>query len=154
MTADREPVPDDLLFGYRMQADSEFASHLAESTFTTAEWDIIMSVVSFELENPHAPANATLVPETEDLATAIAATETIPEHRTQREHTEEPNRGGLLAGLVRRFGRGSSARKRTADAERLLEAYATQLEETIKSLDGWHELCEEVALRTEQSDQP
>jgi len=59
----------DQVVGERMTVDKEFTQDVIDSEFSNQEWNLIMSAVEFEIENPESPADARIVANTEKVAT-------------------------------------------------------------------------------------
>ncbi|MFW6449119.1 MAG: DUF5799 family protein [Halobacteriota archaeon] len=145
-----EPVPQEWLVGHRMAVDQEFARRVHDSGFSTAEWDLIMSVVSFELERPDDPESASLVPDAAELPKAVAAAEEIP-----RGHPggagAPPDRGtdGFLSRITDSLGIGDgsgrgSREERVREATTMVSEYAEVLQIHLKQRNAWTDLCERV----------
>ncbi len=150
------PIPDELLVGHRLAVDQEFAERLRESEFSSMEWDLIMSTVSFELEDPGDPETATIVPNVEDLPAAISAIEDLPD--TGHGSHGNPERGGDASGMVDRltsrlgFDRtegSSSPDDRRQAATALVTEYAEVLQIHLKQQRAWTELCDRLAGGTD-----
>lgn len=138
-------VPADRLIGYRMRADQSFADRVHASAFTTAEWELLMSVVSFEIDDPSDPDSAELVPELSDIDDALAATDELPDAAPYQSGTPGGPAGGFLGALRDRFGlddRGAVDRREEAAA--LIREYTAFLEGLIRDDGAWSSLCEAV----------
>lgn len=146
-----QPIPSEWLVGHRMYVDKEFQGRLLESGFTSSEWDIIMSVVSFAVEGPHDPEGAHLRPVLDDLPAAVEASEGIPEPLAETD--PRAGRGGFLdrvSGILgRAAGGGDSRDDRIEAAETLVGEYTEVLEIHLKQQGLWQELCERAADRSE-----
>lgn len=150
-------VPDELLIGHRMYVDNEFNSRVIESNFSNAEWDLIMSVVSFRVDGPEDPESATLYPVTEGLPDAIAATDELHEIHTAPHPTPSDTAGGRIDVLVDRikdvFGLDSYNRRsqdeRLQAARSLVSEYAEVLEIHLRQQSQWADLCERAVEATD-----
>lgn len=141
------PLPDDAIVGHRIAVDQQFRGQLAESRFSAAEWDIIMSVVSFGIAQPESPSQATLTPIIDDLEMAVDAAEDMQEARF--DPTAPPDdSSGVLDRLTSIFEGGQSTAgygDRYQDAERLVNSYTDQLESHLREESAWDDLCDRVA---------
>lgn len=141
-----EAVPEDHLLGHRMAVDQDFAQRLAKSSFSSGEWDLIMSVVSFAIEEPGDPAAATLVARADRLDDAVAAADEVPE--ADHGLAGSPGRGdgaGLVERLRGLLGGSAADDEREADARALIDDYADRLEAHLRERGAWTELCGSVA---------
>lgn len=143
-------VPDELLIGHRMYVDNEFNPRVLESNFSNAEWDLIMSVVSFRVDGPEDPESATLYPVTKGLPDAIAATDELHDIHTVPNAPPTDASGGRIDVLVDRikdvFGLDSYNRRsqdeRLQAARSLVSDYAEVLEIHLRQQSQWANLCE------------
>lgn len=142
------PVPNELLIGHRMNADKVFASRVAESRFSRAEWDLIMSIVEFEIDDPSDPETAKLLPVTDDLDDALAATDEIPTVNASDPYSAgSPQSESFLDRLTNWIGRFSLDDERREKATVLVNEYAATLQGQLRQRDVWDELCEECQTR-------
>ncbi|MFP4590049.1 MAG: DUF5799 family protein [Halobacteriales archaeon] len=142
------PIPHEWLVGHRMAVDREFVGRVHESAFSTAEWDLIMSVVSFELENPRDPEAARLVPAAEGLAEAVAAADEIPSGYPGAPASGDG--GGFLSRITGGLGVGGrsgrdSREERVREADTMVTEYAEVLQIHLKQRHAWADLCERAA---------
>lgn len=135
----------DLIVGDRMIVDDEFSRRVDDSPFTRQEWGLIMTAASFDIENPGDADAAELVADTSDLPAMMPELERVaemgPMGRPQRN-----SGGGFLDSLDSLFGRlglgddGGDDEERLESAERLVEAYATELQLHLESRGRWEEV--------------
>lgn len=138
------PVPNELLIGHRMNADKAFAGRLNESDFSRTEWDLIMSVVSFEIDDPEKPETANLRPVIENLDDAIAAADEVPKDDTSGPYSSgDTSSEGLFDRLTGLFSGGKSSGDRRREAEALVNEYTATLQEQLKEHDRWESVCEQ-----------
>lgn len=146
------PIPDELLVGHRLAVDQEFAERLHESEFSSMEWDLIMSTVSFEMEEPDDPEAAAIVPNVEELPAAISAIEDLPDAGpgVHGGPDRAGGSGGIVDRLTSRFGitgdegpTSPDARRRAATA--LVTEYAEVLQIHLKQQRAWTALCDRLA---------
>lgn len=140
------PVPNERLIGYRMQADQSFASRVREAGFTSSEWELIMSVVEFEIVDPSTPADAEMRPVMDELDKAIAATDQLS---SSNPYEEQPDDGGIAAGFVNslrgRLGLSESTGVDRDKAVMLVSEYAALLEGLLRQESAWADLCKSIA---------
>lgn len=143
-------VPDELLVGHRMYVDNEFTQRVLESGFSSAEWDIIMSVVSFRVHAPDEPEEATLYPAMDGLPDAIAATDELPDFQTV-QHTQPRQRSGgrvsrfvtqLRESLGLDFAKKRDRHERVQAAEKLVSDYTEVLEIHLRQQSRWDDICQ------------
>lgn len=137
-----DPVPSERLIGYRMTADKSFASRVQESSFSSAEWDLIMSVVDFEIVAASDPDEAQLQPVLDRIDDAIAATAELPPVDQFGQPTQSTPSDGLLdrlLGLLRSTDDRDDERRHEAEA--LVSEYAAFLEGLLREDDAWADLC-------------
>lgn len=141
------PVPSDRLIGYRMNADKDFADRVRESSFTSSEWELLMSVVSFEIDGPEDPDSAELRPELEGLDQAIDAMSELPDANPYEQAPSSTSSafGELFAGLKGLLDRGGDRTDQRQEATSLITEYTAFLEGLIREREAWADLCDEVA---------
>ncbi|MEF8814848.1 MAG: DUF5799 family protein [Halovenus sp.] len=141
------------LAGARMQVDRRFNDRVLDSRFTNQEWGLIMTAVEFDIDNPEHPGQAQLVAKTDHLEDIIGELDSI-----QREMGGSPTSvdGGpagnnifgrlrqYLAGLKTNSGGGNDREKLLA-ASKLVEEYATELQQFLKEQGRWEDICERAA---------
>lgn len=137
------PVPDELLFGHRMNADKAFAEQVTASDFSRGEWELIMSVIGFEIDDPQRPDDASLQPVVDELEQALHAANEVP-----GAHDPYSLEGGSSDGMIDRItgllsGESTGPGDRRAEAEALVDDYAQVLEAQLKDRGAWATLCEE-----------
>lgn len=136
------PVPDELLFGHRMNADKAFSEQVADSEFSKGEWELIMSVLSFEIDDAQDPANASLLPVVDELDRALQAAKEVP--GVQDPYSSEGRSSGVVIDRISGLFGGASKQigDRRAEAEALVDEYAQVLEAQLKEQAAWATLCE------------
>lgn len=143
------PVPEDQLIGHRMAVDNEFSSRVIDSQFSHGEWDVIMSTVTFEIDRPDTPEEATLQPTLDDLDAAIAATEEMPSIDSFGALSEPADASTSLLDRLRSVlgggGHSTDREGRRADAQALIEQYAEVLEIHLKQRSAWTKVCRATA---------
>lgn len=146
------PIPDELLVGHRLAVDQEFAERVRDSEFSSMEWDLIMSTVSFELSDPGDPENAAIVADLEGIPKAINAIEDLPDAGPGVGGGPASAGGnqGIFGRISARLGLdesvGSSSRdERIQAANALVTEYAEVLQIHLKQQRHWQELCERLA---------
>ncbi len=136
-----------------MAVDQQFTDRLAESSFSNAEWDVIMSVVEFELADPATPEHAHIEPRLDDLDTAVSAANDVPDVAATGPvagDQQDNDRKGVMGTIMNRLGMGGGGSNtgnsddRRHDAESLINEYSDSLEQRIKDAGEWQNLCAAV----------
>lgn len=154
----------DQIVGERMTVDKEFTQDVMNSEFTNQEWDLIMSAVEFEIENPGSPADARIVANTEKVATIVPELDDI--------NAQMQAMGGAPGGGSRDRGSGGSGivdsvksalgmggggddeadQERIDAASELAGRYGEELQAHLESKGRWEEICA-VAARSPPEDE-
>lgn len=151
------PIPEELLVGHRLAVDQEFATRVRDSEFSSMEWDLIMSSVTFELANPDDPEEAAIVADLEEVWTAIDAIDDLPD-RQPGVKPSTPHRGSREPGVLSRLSSslglddvwgGGPSDERIQSANALVTEYAEVLQIHLKQQHHWEELCERVESQSE-----
>lgn len=142
----------DHIVGARMTVDQEFNEEVVNSEFTNQEWDLIMSAVEFEIENPETPAEArivvndekvaAIVPELDDISAQMQAMGGAP------GDSSGDRGGGLLDTVKSALGMGGGGggdedpdQKRIEAAGALATRYGEELQAHLESKGRWEEIC-------------
>ncbi len=156
-----DPAWTDRIVGERMAVDQEFSSEVAASRFSGQEWSLIMTATTFEIEHPAEPDRARLVANTDQVEQILPELETI---RSQvgamggagggggagagaggtPPSGGSQTGGGLIGSLKRALGFGGGGDSSNAEreaADRLTQAYADRLQETLESKGRWESVC-------------
>src|SRR6056297_2825706 len=129
----------DAIVGERMTVDNQFTDRVTASRFSSQEWGLIMTATEFEIENADDADEARLVADTSNLPAIMPELENV---RTQVAAMggapAQQGGGGSGAGIVDSIkgalGLGGSDDgggvddDELADAERLVQAYADELQ--------------------------
>lgn len=150
-------IPDELLIGHRMFVDNEFNERLLASDFSSAEWDIIMSVVTFRIHEPDDPEEAQLYPQLDGVPDAIAATDDLPDFQKVQSMQPERHTSGRLERFVGRVQsalgldvrRKQKQHERIQNAEQLISDYAEVLEIHLRQQSDWADICKAALERAE-----
>jgi hypothetical protein len=139
----------DMLVGDRMAVDNEFTRRVEQSQFSRQEWGLIMTATTFDIQNPGDEDAAQLVADTSELPTVMPELENIANMGPMGMPTEDDGgSGGLLDSLLGTLGLsrngadtddGTDEEKLQA-AERLVTAYAQQLQAHLEERGRWEEV--------------
>ncbi len=135
----------DMIIGDRMTVDREFSSRVENSQFSRQEWGLIMTSVTFEIENPDDEAAAEIVADTTKLPGMMPEIEKISEMDPMAGPQNRSNSGGgLLDSLLGALGLGDSGNdvdeSRVDTAETLVTAYAEELQAHLEAEGRWDEV--------------
>jgi hypothetical protein len=139
----------DMLVGDRMAVDNEFTRRVEQSQFSRQEWGLIMTATTFDIQNPGDEDAAQLVADTSELPTVMPELENIANMGPMGMPAEDDGgSGGLLDSLLGTLGLsrngtdtddGTDEEKLQA-AERLVTAYAQQLQAHLEERGRWEEV--------------
>jgi hypothetical protein len=143
----------DRLAGARMQVDKRFSDRVLDSQFTNQEWGLIMTAVDFDIDEPEHPGQARLVARTDHIEDIIGELDSI-----QREMGGSPSpvdkgsSGGGIFGRFRQYlqglktnSQGGNDREKLVAATKLVEEYATELQQFLEEQGRWEDICERAA---------
>ncbi|WP_299234920.1 DUF5799 family protein [Natronomonas sp.] len=138
----------DMIVGDRMTVDEEFSPRIDDSQFSRQEWGLIMTAIEFEIENPDKEEAAALVADTSELRSMMPEIEKVSEMGPMGTPGGDPDSGGgLLDGIVDAlgFGNGSDSgpevdEKKLSEAERLVSAYADELQASLEADGRWEDV--------------
>lgn len=150
----------DLLFGARMTVDKRFAERVANSQFSTYEWNRLMAVTEFEITDPANPKGAHLVANIEKID------QLAPElrHNRSREKiwdTSTPSTEGPLSGrlanlskrILRRHVENGDSRKNDREtAISLISDYTNELQSYLEENAQWRTICKVAASERRRSE--
>jgi hypothetical protein len=135
----------DSIVGDRMTVDREFNDRVAASDFTSQEWGLIMTATEFEIEHPDDPERARIVADTEKLPQIMPELKNVRSQMAQMggapdDASSSGGGGGLfdsIKGALGLGGDGGNDAERQADAERLVQEYADELQRHLESKGKW-----------------
>lgn len=135
----------DMIIGDRMTVDREFSSRVENSQFSRQEWGLIMTSVTFEIENPDDEAAAKIVADTTKLPGMMPEIEKVSEMDPMAgPHDGSKSGGGLLDSLLGALGLGGGNddidESRVDAAETLVTAYAEELQTHLEAEGRWDEV--------------
>lgn len=135
----------DMIIGDRMTVDREFSSRVENSQFSRQEWGLIMTSVTFEIENPDDEAAAKIVADTTKLPGMMPEIEKVSEMDPMAGPQASSNSGGgVLDSLLGALGLGDSGNdvdeSRVDAAETLVTAYAEELQTHLETEGRWDEV--------------
>ena len=132
----------DRIVGERMRVDSEFEDRVEASSFSRQQWGLVMTAISFEIEDAADPENARLVADTSNLANVMDEVATIDE-RSQMMGGDDS--GSLLDSVKDLLGVGDADAETDelrAEAESLTMEYAEALQNRLEENGRWTEVRE------------
>ncbi len=142
----------DQLAGARMQVDQQFNDRILNSQFTNQEWGLIMTAVSFDIEQPAEPEEATLVADTDNLPQILPELENIPQGMGGAPQPDTGSSGGgLFSGIRNALGLGGDSggdsvdQEKLAAARELTEEYTAELQSHLEEQGRWEAVCERAA---------
>lgn len=136
----------DRIVGARMAVDQEFAERVEGSSFSRQQWGLVMTAVTFEIENPEDPETARLVANTDQLGAILPELDSIEQ---QMGGMGGPGGGGSQSSILGQISdalglRGSSgggvSEDQEEEARMLTQAYADQLQTFLESKGRWEEI--------------
>ena len=144
---DRQGGWRDMTIGARMTVDGEFSSRVDGSRFTRQEWGLIMTAVTFDIEDPDDDAAAKIVADTADLREIMPEIEKVAEMDPMgNPRGTSESGGGLLGSLLGALGLGDGGGGDEVDeakleaAETLASEYAEELQAHLESTGRWDEI--------------
>jgi hypothetical protein len=145
----------DQLAGARMQVDKRFEDRVRNSRFSTQEWGLIMTAVEWDVERPGDPEAAELVAVTTRIEDIMPELERVRSQMGTPGAGAPDSGGGLLDDIGSLFdsltgngGDGTDPEK-VRDAERLVQAYATELQDFLEERGRWEAIREAAAAEGE-----
>lgn len=136
----------DKIVGARMVVDDEFSTQVDNSRFSRQEWGLIMTAISFEIDNPGDEETAELVADTSDLPGIIPELENIANMGPMGQPQQETQSGnGFFESILGSLGFGGGGdddenREKQKAAERLAAAYANELQAHLEKEGRWGEV--------------
>jgi hypothetical protein len=143
----------DMIVGDRMTVDEEFSSRVDDSQFTRQEWGLVMTAVTFEIENPEDESKAKIVANTSELRSMMPEIEKVADMNPMGAQKAESDSGGGLFGSVldalglnsRKSSTDSTDEEKLSEAKALVSAYADELQARLESEGRWSEVREKAA---------
>lgn len=136
--------------GARMLVDEAFVDEVDASTFSRQQWGLIMTAVTLRIHRPEEPSAATLYADTEALDGMMDDIQRVPELTPGGDADREDK--GIIAAFLSALDVGGDDERRQelhTEAERLAEAYATDLQTYLEDEERWEEIC---AMAAEETD--
>ena len=135
----------DMIVGDRMTVDDEFSRRVDNSQFSRQEWGLIMTATRFEIRNPEDEAAAELVADTSELPGIMPELETVANMGPMGQPREDDSGGGLFESLFGALGLGGDGQgdtdaERLEAAERMVAAYADELQAHLEAEGRWDEV--------------
>ena len=143
----------DMIVGDRMAVDDEFSARVERSGFSRQEWGLIMTATDFHIRNPADEDAAELVAETSELPTIMPELENVANMGPMGQPQQrEQSGGGVFDSVLGALGLGGDSeteQERLEEAERLVQAYADQLQAHLEDEGRWREVRTAAADGTE-----
>ncbi len=140
----------DMIVGDRMTVDNEFASRIESSRFSRQEWGLIMTAISFEIENPEDETDAELVADTSQLEAMMPEIENVANMGPMGAPgggSDADGGGGLLGSIRKALGLGGNGsggdtvdQGKLSDAEALVAEYVETLQAHLESEGRWDDV--------------
>lgn len=134
----------DHVVGDRMKVDREFADRVTESGFSRQEWGLIMTAVEFEIENPADDDSARIVANTSKLEHVLPELEKITSQMgAMGGGRPQSQSGGFFSSVKSALGMGEGGgvdEQTVAEAERLTQEYADELQRHLERREKWAEI--------------
>lgn len=137
----------DVIVGDRMVVDDEFSSRVEGSRFSRQEWGLVMTATTFEIEDAGDEEAARIVADTSQLPAVLPELEKVASMGPMGQQREESSGGGgVLDSVFDALGFGGGAggsgvdEEKLEDAERLVAAYAEELQAHLEAEGRWQEV--------------
>ncbi|MFB6186012.1 MAG: DUF5799 family protein [Halobacteriaceae archaeon] len=133
------------IVGVRMSVDNEFADRIAQSQFSSPQWELIMTAAEFEIQNPDDPEVANIVPDTSKLPQIMDDVQSMDEMSQYGTPAGSSSQSGFLSSLKSMIGLGNSSGNADREAaEQLLDEYANRLQSRLEEQGRWEEVCKKA----------
>ena len=143
----------DMIVGDRMVVDDEFSARVDNSGFTRQEWGLIMTATSFDIRNPGDEEAARLVADTSDLPGIMPELENVANMGPMGQPQRDTSGNGFFDSLLGSLGLGGDGddeQERLEEAERLVGAYAEQLQAHLEEEGRWGEVRAAAAAQADE----
>lgn len=135
--------------GERMSVDQQFTDRVEASSFSNQQWGLVMTAIEFEIEGASDPESARIVADTSKLGSIMPELDRVGNQAPMGGPGDSRggSGGGLLSGVKSMLGidGGDGDDEQTAEAERLAQAYADELQSELETKDRWDSVCEAAA---------
>jgi hypothetical protein len=139
----------DRIAAERMSVDQQFNEHVEASSFSSQQWNLVMTAVEFEIENPQNPDEARVVANTSKLTSVMPEMDRIEQQSPMGAGggSGGSSGGGIFSGVKAALGLGGGGSKsaRKEEAAQLAQQYAEKLQEELESKGRWKTICEIAA---------
>ena len=139
------------LAGARMQVDKRFEDRVRNSQFSNQEWGMIMTAVEWDVRQPGDAEAAELVAVTDKIEEIMPELERIQSQMGNPGAQTRDSGGGIGARIgdlldsLTGNGSGGVDEARVRDAERLVQAYADELQDFLEERGRWDDIREAAA---------
>lgn len=138
----------DMIVGDRMAVDDEFSARVERSGFSRQEWGLIMTATDFDIRDPADEDAATLVADTSELPAIMPELENVAQMGPMGQPQQrEQSGGGIVDSVLGALGLGDDGdggggtdQERLEEAERLVQAYADELQAHLEDQGRWGEV--------------
>ncbi|QIB74209.1 hypothetical protein GL213_08665 [Halogeometricum borinquense] len=138
----------DSIVGDRMTVDREFNERIAASEFSSQEWGLVMTATEFEIEHAGDPDQARIVADTEKLPQIMPELENVRSQMAQMggapSESKSSSGGGLVDSIKGALGLGGGGggadAEQLAEAEKLVQEYADELQRHLESKGKWEQV--------------
>lgn len=133
-----------MIVGDRMTVDDEFSRRVDNSQFSRQEWGLIMTAIRFEIRDPEDEGAAELVADTSELPGIMPELQKVANMGPMGQPRTEDS-GGLFDSLFGALGLGGDGHddtdaERLEAAERMVAAYADELQAHLEAEGRWDEV--------------
>lgn len=126
----------------RMKVDNQFADRLEASSFSRQQWGLVMTAMSFDIQNPSNPGEARLVPDTSSVPAIMPELDRIERQGPMGGGSRSSGSGGgLLDSVKGALGFGDGTDERLDEATELAEEYCDRLQQALESNGRWEDVC-------------
>lgn len=142
----------DMIVGDRMVVDDEFSARVDQSGFSRQEWGLVMTATSFDIRDPGDEEAARLVADTSDLPGIMPELENVGAMGPMGQERQQDSGDGFLDSLLGSLGLGGDGQdeqERLEEAERLVDAYAEQLQAHLEEEGRWGEVRAAAAAQAD-----
>ncbi len=135
----------EMIVGDRMVVDDTFSEQIDRSPFSRQEWGLIMTASNFEIEAPDDADAARLVADTSDLPVIMPEVEKVASMGPMGRPQQEGSGSGIFGSFLDSLGLGGgndgpSDEEKLQTAERLVDAYAAELQAHLEEEGRWDEI--------------
>lgn len=135
--------------GERMELDREFGDRVDASSLDRQQWGLVMTALSFEIENPGDPDVARIRPDTSKVDAIVPELDDVsamgPMPGSPPGNDDGRGGGGLIDRLAGALGFSDGEEDRREEIEQLASLYGERLEEKLRERGRWETVCERAS---------